>query len=120
MEWKSEAAELPVIAQSVLLAVPRQFGEFWDLKVAQILVRHEGVIPKPIPLGSRWPVDFWWSTGRGPHDTNMVTGNSWWAPLDEIPLPPGAEHKIIRGYHIIAQPTSVWVGAPSTTPSERG
>lgn len=107
MKWISEADDLPKIAQKVLLAVPRQFGEFWDLSVAQLLVRHEGVFPRPVAKGSRWPVDYYWS--RDAKDTILVTGNSWWALVNEIPLPPGAEHKTERGYHYIAQPEIVFV-----------
>jgi hypothetical protein len=109
MKWISEAEQLPKIAQEVLLAVPRQGGEFWDLKVAQLLVRHEDVAPHPVKTGSRWPVDWWWSWNRDGGASVLVTGNSWWALLDDIPLPPGAEHKTDRGFHYIAQPKRVWV-----------
>jgi hypothetical protein len=107
MKWISEAEQLPPIAQKVLLAVPRQTGEFWDLKVAQLLVRHEDVAPRPVPKGSRWPVEWSWNSGRD--DVTLVTGNSWWSLMDDISLPPGAEHKTERGFHYIAQPVPVFV-----------
>lgn len=108
-EWRSEANELPPIAQKVMFAVPRQFGEFWDLHIAQLLVRHEAVIALPVPKGSRWPTDFWWSTGRDSRDTHLVTGNGWWAPLDKINLPPGAKHLFDGRFHYVSQPKSIFV-----------
>lgn len=119
MKWISEAEALPIIAQPVLLAHPRQFDNFWDLKVAQLLVRHEGVAPRPVPKGSKWAIDYWWDSSRDGKDIHMVTGNSWWAMLDDIPLPPGAEHKSERGYHFIGQPIPIWVG-PTPHPDAAG
>lgn len=109
MKWISEAEKLPPIAQKVLLAVPRQFGEFWDLKVAQLLVRHEDVSPRPVAKGSRWPTEWYWDSSQCGRDTTLVTGNSWWALMDDIPLPPGAEHAAARGFHYIIQPMPVFV-----------
>jgi hypothetical protein len=109
MKWISEAERLPAIAQKVLLAVPRQHGEFWDLKIAQLLVRHEDVFPRPVAKGSRWPTDYYWDSSRDGRDVCLITGNSWWALMDNIPLPPGAEHMAERGFHYIAQPTPVFV-----------
>lgn len=106
MKWISEAEQLPPVAQKVLLAVPRQGGEFWDLKVAQLLIQNEDVTPRPVPPGSRWPTEWYWNSGR---DTTLVTGNSWWALMDDIPLPPGAQHMTERGFHYIAQPEPVFV-----------
>lgn len=110
MKWISEAEQLPEIAQKVLLAHPRQTGEFWDLHVAQLLVRHEGVVPRPIAKGDRWATEYFWDWSNDGRGTVLVTGNSWWARMDEIPLPPGAEHQTIRGFHCIVQPTPVFVG----------
>lgn len=107
LTWISETERLPPVAQKVLLAVPRQCGEFWDLNVAQILIRHEGVMPKPIAKGDRWPVDYYWS--RDKRDTILITGNAWWALTDKIPLPPGAEHMTERGFHYVAQPSPVFI-----------
>lgn len=115
MKWISEADQLPPIAQPVLLAHPRQTGEFWDLRVAQLLVHHEGVVPRPIKKGERWATDYFWDASRDGRYTTLVTGNSWWALLDDIPLPPGAEHRTERGYHYIAQPTPVFVGQKGRT-----
>lgn len=112
MKWISEADDLPRIAQLVLLAHPRQFSDFWDITTAQLLVRHEGVIPRPVPKGTRWPTEYWWETNRGGSAQShpfLVSGNSWWALLDDIPLPPGAEHRTERGYHYVAQPSLVFV-----------
>jgi hypothetical protein len=109
VKWISEAERLPPIAQPVLLAVPRQTGEFWDLTVAKLLVQYEGVVPRPVPRGSEWPTRYFWDSSRDGRATTLVTGNSWWAMLDDIPLPPGAVHRIERGEHCIAQPELVFV-----------
>lgn len=109
MKWISEADSLPKIAQKVLLAVPRQEGGFWDIKAAQLLVRHEGVAPQPVKKGSQWPTHFWWDSSPNGADQTLVTGNSWWMPMDDMPLPPGAEHMRDRGFHYISQPNRVWV-----------
>lgn len=108
MRWLSEAEEMPKIGQIVLLAVPRQFGALWDLKTAQLLARHEGVVSRPVAPGSRWPTEFWWDAPRG-GDVTLVTGNSWWALLDDIELPPGAQHAFENGFHYVAQPKPVFV-----------
>lgn len=92
LEWISEADALPPIALPVLFMHPRQSAEFWSVCVAQLLVRHEGVVPQPVKPGSRWPVDFFWSRSISRHDPVLVTGNGWWSPLSHIPLPPGAQH----------------------------
>lgn len=114
LTWISEGERLPMIAQTVLLAKPRQFGEFWDICTARILVRHEGVIPVPVRAGTDWPTDYWWSPahGRAVIDSpTLVTGNSWWAAMDDLPLPPGAEHRRgPLGGHYFAQPVDVWIG----------
>lgn len=111
MKWISESEALPPIAQLVLFAHPRQQGEFWDITTAQLLARYDGVVPMPVPKGSRWATEYWWETNRGATSHPfLVTGNSWWTLLDDIPLPPGAEHKVERGYHYVAQPKPVWVG----------
>jgi hypothetical protein len=112
MKWISEAESLPRIAQLILLAVPRQQGEFWDITTAQLLVRYEGVAPRPVAKGSRWPAEYWWESSRGGSSQShpfLLTGNAWWSLLDDIPLPPGAEHMNERGYHYIAQPELVFI-----------
>jgi hypothetical protein len=113
MKWISESEALPQIAQLVLLAHPRQHGEFWDITTAQLLVQYEGVVPLPVPKGASWPTTYYWETNRAGSANSypfLITGNSWWTLLDEIPLPPGAEHKHERGYHYFAQPKPVWIG----------
>jgi len=110
VKWVSESERLPKIAQKVLLAHPRQFDNFWDIKVAQLLVSYEGVVPRPVPRGSKWATEYWWDSSRDGREINLITGNSWWALFDQIPLPPGAEHAHERGYHFISQPTLIWVG----------
>lgn len=113
LNWVREDAALPKIAQWVLLAHPRQNGHFWDIVTAQILVRHESVYPKPVPLGGPLATEYWWETNRGGSVKShpfLVTGNNWWASLDHINLPPGADHIIDRGYHYVAQPIPVFVG----------
>jgi hypothetical protein len=115
VKWISESEALPPIAQTVLLAHPRQSGEFWDITTAKLLVDYDGVVPLPIAKGSRWPTAYHWETNHGGSVKShpyLVTGNSWWTLLDDIPLPPGAEHKIDRSYHYIAQPKPVWVEPP--------
>jgi hypothetical protein len=114
MNWVSEAEELPPIAQPILLAAPRQGGEFWDLTTAQLLVQYEGVVPRPVPKGTRWPTTYYWERNLRGGSANshpiLVTGNAWWALLDEIPLPPGAEHRSERGRHYVVQPQPIFVG----------
>ena len=105
MKWISEADELPPIAQSVFYAHPRMSGDFWDISVARILVQYEGVAPRPVKAGHRWPTAYWWSDGS----TTLITGNGWWAKMDDIPLPPGAEHRHARGQHYVAQPVPVFI-----------
>lgn len=119
MKWISEAEALPQIAQEVLLAHPRQQGEFWDITTARLLVQHEGVAPMPVPKGAEWATTYYWETNRGGSATShpfLITGNSWWTLMDDIPLPPGAEHMFERGYHYVAQPKPVWV---SRVPDQR-
>lgn len=110
IEWKSEAEALPDIAETVLLATPRQFGDVWDIRTAKLLISHEGVLPLPVMAGKKWPTNYWWGVGHGNGEPVLVTGNSWWAKLDKIPLPPGAAHATGQmGDTYIAQPVSVWI-----------
>ena len=103
IEWISETTELPKVAHSVLLATPRQFDEFWDIRHAQLLIGHEGVVPGPIPAGSRWRSDQYWQVGRRQGEIVLITGNSWWSHINQIPLPPGAEHRTRNGQHLIVK-----------------
>lgn len=119
LKWISEAEALPRTAQKVLLAHPRQAGEFWDLHVAQILIQYEGVCPMPVKVNTRWPANYWWSWGDKTAADLLVTGNAWWAFLDGLPLPPGAEHATERGYSFIAQPRPVFVGQSKDEPPKR-
>lgn len=118
MKWISESEALPEIAQVVLLAHPRQGENLWDITTAQLLVQYDGVVPLPVAKGSKWPTTYYWETNHGGSVKShpyLVSGNSWWTLLDEIPLPPGAEHKTDRGYHYIVQPVPVFVTqAPRT------
>jgi len=109
IEWRSEEDALPKIGQSVLLASLRQLGEYWDLSSSMILVKHEGVVPRPIRKGSAWPTDFWWGDGRDPKNIRLITGNAWWASWTDISLPPGAVHKSIRGYDVIEQIGTIFI-----------
>src|ERR1700677_4775989 len=99
IEWISEADRLPRIGQDVLVlvATPCKMGDFWDIRVGSLLVRHEDVVPLPVKPGDQWPVDFHWSFDQ------LVTGNGWWASMTALPLPPNAKHETIRGYHCIVQ-----------------
>ena len=118
MEWFSEAEKLPMIAEDVLLASPRQFDDFWDLRVMCILVRYEGVVPAPVPKGTKWPVDYYWGSGSNVRDTRLISGNAWWARLDKITLPPGAVHDWgRRGDHFLRQKDFVWVGQTPRNPA---
>jgi hypothetical protein len=108
--WQSEENSLPNIAQPVFLAYPRKMGEFWDVYVARILVRYEGVCPIPVKRGTPWPTDYWWGAENSYNHHILVTGNSWWAPMNNIALPPHAEHRVIRGDNCIVQTSPIWVG----------
>lgn len=108
LKWISEAEALPPIGQPVFYIAPRQAGEHWDVHVARILVHHEAVHPHPVKPGDEWPTDAYWSMGHFNQDHHLITGNGWWAWMDEIPLPPGAEHRKERGQHWIAQPVPVF------------
>jgi hypothetical protein len=102
--WVSESKDLPRIGQTVLLATPRQDGEFWDIATATLLARHENVIPLPVQPGQGfWPTDYYWSRGSHNRDTCLVTGNGWWASLANIALPPMAEHGSHNGYDFVRQ-----------------
>lgn len=101
LNWISEAERLPKVAQSVLLLTPRQAGEWWDISVARILIQHEGVTPMPVNAGAKWPTSYWWS--RFHRDTCLVTGNAFWASLEHINLPLGAEHHFLNGFSNIKQ-----------------
>lgn len=113
MHWISEGDALPKIGQPVLLCSPRQHAEFWDMRVACILVRHEGVVPLPVPSGSEWPIQYYWGSPRGDdRGYPLITGNSWWASFDGINLPPRAIHRHMgpRNDHVILQDGDVWIG----------
>ncbi len=117
MKWISEEKALPQIGQVVLLAHPRQADDVWDIRTAQLLAQYEGIIPLPVLKGSRWPTTYYWELNRGGSAQShpvLITGNSWWALLNDIPLPPGAEHRTERGYHYVAQPEPVFVAQGPT------
>jgi len=103
LTWISESVALPLIGQDILLATPRQTGEFWDIRTAWLSAQHEGVTACPVPVGARWPTNYSWRIGRGLSDICLVTGNSWWALLSQIPLPPGARHGSHNGFHLVEQ-----------------
>lgn len=109
LKWVSEEDRLPKIGQKVLLLSPRQGGGWWDPSIAMILVRYEGVVPLPINKGAKWPVNYYWSDGRTNSHT-LITGNAYWAALDEINLPPGAEHYSDVYGHEFQQVGFEWVG----------
>lgn len=112
MQWINEGSELPQIGQPVLLCIPRQFAEFWDMRVMCLLVRHEGVAPIPVAAGDEWPTTYYWGYPSFPHgDHVLITGNSWWASMAGINLPPRAVHKHVgpRHDHAIMQVGDVWV-----------
>jgi len=115
LHWISEGDALPKIGQSVLLCSPRQHAEFWDMRVCCILVRHEGVAPRPVPAGSDWPTDYYWGDRYYPNQHKLITGNSWWAAFDSINLPPRALHRFMgpRHDHVILQDGDVWIGQDS-------
>lgn len=113
LNWTREDVALPRIAQPILLAHPRQSGDFWDLAIGKLLVKHEDVCPIPRPRGHRWPTDWWWEVNRGGSAQSnpwLVTGNNYWAALDAIPLPPGAAHARDRSYHYLIQTAKAFVG----------
>lgn len=97
-DWTRETVALPKIAQPVLLIRPgHNTNSYWLAHVACILVRHEDVTPHPINIGDEMPSDFYWSPGFFSTDVALVTGDGYWAPLNNIALPDGLEHKQSRG-----------------------
>lgn len=109
LTWISESIALPRIAQDVFLATPRQNGEFWDISIARLLARHEGVHPVPVAAGAEWPTDYYWNRSNNGRDVCLVTGNGWWASMTDIPLPPKAVHKATMGFDFIHQVGDVFV-----------
>lgn len=109
LKWISESEALPPIGQPVLFMDPRQADSFWDIAVAHLAARHEDVRPQPVEPGSVWPTEYHWASDRAGRDITLVTGNGWWARLDGIELPPGANHETIRDFHCIAQPKPVFI-----------
>lgn len=113
LKWISEADALPPIAQPVLLMHPRQSGEFWETEVACILVHHEDVRPKPVKPGDQWPTEYYWAGSRSGDNICLVTGNGFWALMNELPLPPGAEHQSREIFgdrqYWVAQPKPVFI-----------
>lgn len=110
MKWISEAHQLPKVGQPVLLAHPKQDYDLWEMNIVALHIRHEGVTPKPVAKGSEWPTEYHWSPLRDHLTITFVTGNSWWAQLDDIELPPGAVHVAERGFHLVRKtPDFRWV-----------
>lgn len=113
IEWIRESESLPPIAERVLLAHPRQSGEVWDVETVRLLIRHEDVQPRPIEAGKSWPTDYYWARGDRQDGSVLITGNGWWARLDHIPLPPGAEHAYgpaaLGGGHYVRQLGDVFI-----------
>lgn len=101
IDWKSESECLPRAGQSVLVLAPRLDGEWWDLGVARLAVRDDGVELRPVPEGGKRPTAFWWDGGRG--NVRLVTGEAFWACTSGLNLPAGAEHVVLDGWHAIAQ-----------------
>lgn len=109
LEWINEGERLPPVGQKVFLAVPSQGADYWTLHVAQLLIRHEDVKPRPISAGGEWPTEYFWGVSRQPGDAVLVTGNGWWASFRDIPLPPLAEHAIDREFNYVRQTKYAWV-----------
>lgn len=107
--WISESDHLPRVGQMVLFMHPRQAGEFWDIEVKCLLARHEDVMTRAVAAGGQWPTDFHWGNPRSREGTVLVTGNGWWAYMDAIPLPPGAEHRADRGWKNVYQTGDVFI-----------
>ncbi len=99
LTWISEGDRLPRIGQQVLLAKPRQCDDVWFIATVHLLARHEDVVARPVKPGDQWPLDYYWSRGRG--DNVLLTGEGWWASLAGLPLPPGAEHASLHGYDFV-------------------
>ncbi|GEP11746.1 hypothetical protein [Methylobacterium gnaphalii] len=109
LKWISEGDALPKVGQVVLVATPRSVGEFWNVATARLLIRFEEVAAVPVKAGSAWPSDYWWGYGRQGQEVGLITGNGFWAALEAIPLPPGAEHQHMNGYHAVAQIGDVFI-----------
>lgn len=118
LKWISEEEGLPPVAQRVLLLSPRQMGEWWDPRIAMILVRYEEVVPHPVRKGDLWPTNFYWNYG-GQQQTCLVTGNAYWASLEHINLPPGAEHYSDKRSRAIKQVAGLTYAVPNRSDNSR-
>lgn len=74
-------------------------------------------MPHPVRKGELWPTEFYWSYGTQ-QQTCLVTGNAYWASLDSINLPPGAEHYRDKVSHAIKQVDGLEFVVPARGPDK--
>ena len=92
INWISEENSLPMSGQTIIHASPRMRDEFWNIRIRTLLIRFEGVIPLPVPKGSKnWPTEYYWGDPYNGKNTSLITGNGYWANLTDLTLPPNTE-----------------------------
>jgi len=65
--WNRVEDTLPPVEKTVLVASPDALG--WRVRSACLFIRHEGVHPSPLAIGS---TDFWFDAPRGQNDMRLV------------------------------------------------
>ena len=78
--WTKLGERLPQIARPILLA-RWDAGGFWRVRDAVLLIRHEGVSPRPSDMDSGLPTDWWFEAVYGGGDTRLGTPDLMWAPM---------------------------------------
>lgn len=76
-EWIDVEKELPEVGTDVLVASHDNLRGGWRVATACLLIRHEGVLPRPELVKSR-PVEFYFDAPRG-NDMRLLRPGMFWA-----------------------------------------
>ncbi|WP_417821297.1 hypothetical protein [Terasakiella sp.] len=99
MKWHKEDKSLPQVGQDVLLLYKRGDGYVRPLMVT-LLIRHEGVTPKPVKKGEKMPTDYYWAKHGDINNPVLINGEKYWSDMSEMELPEGVSHVTSdNGYH---------------------